>query len=157
MPILHMDVHVTQLKWQLAAKPPVCHNSAEHTGAGIRHAAQPCRAKLSFPLVRNSSSRMDSPCHALCLVLWLQASIPCARQGAGKTPYSRMADGRAVLRSSVREFIGSEALFHLGVPTTRALSLVGTGDRVMRDMFYKCGAFHRRQMLEKHAHMLRGS
>ena len=59
-------------------------------------------------------------------------------QGAGETPYSRMADGRAVMRSSVREFIASEAMHHLGIPTTRALSLVGTGDKVLRDMFYKC-------------------
>ncbi|KAK9822912.1 hypothetical protein WJX74_003732 [Apatococcus lobatus] len=57
-------------------------------------------------------------------------------KGAGKTPYSRMADGRAVLRSSIREFVGSEAMFHLGISTTRALSLVGTGQQVMRDMFY---------------------
>ena len=57
-------------------------------------------------------------------------------KGAGPTPYSRRADGRAVLRSSIREFLCSEAMFHLGVPTTRALSLVGTGDDVMRDMFY---------------------
>src|SRR4030095_13316136 len=48
-------------------------------------------------------------------------------KGAGKAPYSRTADGRAVLRSSLREFACSEAMFHLGVPTTRALSLVGTG------------------------------
>ena len=48
-----------------------------------------------------------------------------------------MADGRAVMRSSVREFIASEAMYHLGIPTTRALSLVGTGAQVMRDMFYK--------------------
>jgi len=57
-------------------------------------------------------------------------------KGAGPTPYSRTADGRAVLRSSVREFLCSEAMFHLGVPTTRALSLVLTGDDVVRDMFY---------------------
>ena len=57
-------------------------------------------------------------------------------KGAGPTPYSRGADGRAVLRSSVREYLCSEAMFHLGVPTTRALSLVLTGDEVMRDMFY---------------------
>jgi len=57
-------------------------------------------------------------------------------KGAGKTPYSRTADGRAVLRSSLREFACSEAMFHLGVPTTRALSLVSTGEPVMRDMFY---------------------
>jgi uncharacterized protein YdiU (UPF0061 family) len=57
-------------------------------------------------------------------------------KGAGATPYSRGADGRAVLRSSVREFLCSEAMHHLGVPTTRALSLVVTGDSVERDMFY---------------------
>ncbi len=57
-------------------------------------------------------------------------------KGPGPTPYSRGADGRAVLRSSVREFLCSEAMFHLGVPTTRALSLVVTGDSVMRDMLY---------------------
>ncbi|MBD2721017.1 protein adenylyltransferase SelO [Hymenobacter armeniacus] len=57
-------------------------------------------------------------------------------KGAGPTPYSRRADGRAVLRSSLREFLCSEAMHYLGVPTTRALSLVGTGDAVVRDMFY---------------------
>ena len=57
-------------------------------------------------------------------------------KGAGPTPYSRSADGRAVLRSSIREFLCSEAMHHLGIPTTRALSLVGTGEGVVRDMFY---------------------
>ncbi|MCB1748910.1 MAG: YdiU family protein [Gammaproteobacteria bacterium] len=57
-------------------------------------------------------------------------------KGAGPTPYSRGADGLAVLRSSVREFLCSEAMHHLGVPTTRALSLVLTGETVVRDMFY---------------------
>ncbi|MEO1524006.1 MAG: YdiU family protein [Planctomycetota bacterium] len=57
-------------------------------------------------------------------------------KGAGPTPYSRFADGLAVLRSSVREFLCSEAMHHLGVPTTRALSLVLTGESVTRDMFY---------------------
>ena len=57
-------------------------------------------------------------------------------KGAGATPYSRFADGRAVLRSSVREYLMSEAMFHLGVPTTRALSLVKTGENVTRDPLY---------------------
>ncbi|HET9954844.1 MAG TPA: YdiU family protein [Polyangiaceae bacterium] len=57
-------------------------------------------------------------------------------KGSGRTPYSRTGDGRAVMRSSIREFLASEAMFGLGVPTTRALSLVATGDRVLRDMFY---------------------
>ncbi|MDT8372140.1 MAG: YdiU family protein [Gammaproteobacteria bacterium] len=57
-------------------------------------------------------------------------------KGSGETPYSRSADGLAVLRSSVREFLCSEAMSHLGVATTRALSLVTTGEKVWRDMFY---------------------
>jgi len=57
-------------------------------------------------------------------------------KGAGPTPYSRSADGLAVLRSSVREFLCSEAMHHLGIPTTRALSLIVTGESVVRDMFY---------------------
>ena len=57
-------------------------------------------------------------------------------KGAGPTPYSRRADGLAVLRSSIREHLCSEAMFHLGVPTTRSLSLVSTGDEVVRDVMY---------------------
>jgi uncharacterized protein YdiU (UPF0061 family) len=57
-------------------------------------------------------------------------------KGVGRTPYSRTADGKAVLRSSVREFLASEAMHHLGVPTTRALALIDTGENVLRDMFY---------------------
>jgi uncharacterized protein YdiU (UPF0061 family) len=61
-------------------------------------------------------------------------------KGAGPTPYSRSADGRAVLRSSIREFLCSEAVHHLGIPTTRALSLVATGDAVVRDIMYNGNA-----------------
>jgi len=57
-------------------------------------------------------------------------------KGAGATPYSRNADGRAVLRSSIREYLMSEAMFHLGVSTTRALSLSKTGEDVIRDIQY---------------------
>jgi len=57
-------------------------------------------------------------------------------KGSGKTPYSRFGDGRAVLRSSVREFLCSEAMFWLGVPTSRAATLTVTDDGVPRDMFY---------------------
>lgn len=57
-------------------------------------------------------------------------------KGAGKTPYSRRGDGLAVLRSSIREYLCSEAMFHLGIPTTRALSLCLTGDEVVRDKLY---------------------
>ncbi|SEK50073.1 Uncharacterized conserved protein YdiU, UPF0061 family [Aquimarina amphilecti] len=61
-------------------------------------------------------------------------------KGAGETPYSRNADGLAVLRSSIREYLCSEAMYHLGVPTTRALSLAITGDHVLRDILYNGNA-----------------
>jgi uncharacterized protein YdiU (UPF0061 family) len=54
-------------------------------------------------------------------------------KGAGLTPYSRMGDGRAVLRSSVREFLGSEAMAALGIPTTRALVVTGSDQGVVRE------------------------
>ena len=57
-------------------------------------------------------------------------------KGAGETPYSRTADGLAVLRSSVREYLCAEAMFHLNVPTTRSLSLSLSGDDVLRDVLY---------------------
>ncbi|MBC5863131.1 protein adenylyltransferase SelO [Flavobacterium turcicum] len=57
-------------------------------------------------------------------------------KGAGPTPYSRNADGFAVLRSSIREYLCAEAMHHLGVPTTRSLSLMETGDPVLRDVLY---------------------
>lgn len=57
-------------------------------------------------------------------------------KGSGKTPYSRAGDGRAVLRSSVREFLASEAMHYLGVPTSRAVGLVVSEEPVWRDQFY---------------------
>lgn len=54
-------------------------------------------------------------------------------KGSGQTPYSRQGDGRAVLRSSIREYLCSEAMHALGIPTTRALCLVGSGDEVYRE------------------------
>lgn len=57
-------------------------------------------------------------------------------KGAGKTPYSRSADGRKVLRSSIREFLCSEAMHHLGIPTTRAGTIVTSDTMVSRDIFY---------------------
>lgn len=57
-------------------------------------------------------------------------------KGAGKTPYSRNADGLAVLRSSLREYLCAEAMHHLGVPTTRSLSILTSGDQVLRDIMY---------------------
>lgn len=57
-------------------------------------------------------------------------------KGSGPTPFSRRGDGFAVLRSSVREYLASEALHQLGIPTTRALSLGLSGEKVLRDKFY---------------------
>ncbi|KAM5171107.1 protein adenylyltransferase SelO, mitochondrial [Mantella aurantiaca] len=57
-------------------------------------------------------------------------------KGAGLTPYSRQADGRKVLRSSIREFLCSEAMYHLGTPTTRAASCVTSDSTVIRDIYY---------------------
>ena len=57
-------------------------------------------------------------------------------KGSGQTPYSRFADGKAVLRSSLREYLCSEAMHHLNIPTTRALSLMLSGENIVRDMFY---------------------
>jgi len=57
-------------------------------------------------------------------------------KGAGKTPFSRGSDGRKVLRSSIREFLCSEAMHHLGVPTTRAGTCITSDSRVVRDIFY---------------------
>jgi len=55
-------------------------------------------------------------------------------KGAGKTPYSRFGDGRAVMRSTIREYLCSEAMAALGVPTSRALAIVATGEMVKREM-----------------------
>jgi serine/tyrosine/threonine adenylyltransferase len=63
-------------------------------------------------------------------------------KGAGLTPYSRSADGRAVLRSSIREFLCSEAMYTLGVPTSRAASLITSNSRVARDKMYTGNVIH---------------
>ncbi|MFO1248195.1 MAG: YdiU family protein [Alphaproteobacteria bacterium] len=54
-------------------------------------------------------------------------------KGAGQTPYSRFADGRAVMRSTIREYLCSEALAALGIPTTRALAIIATNEQVIRE------------------------
>jgi uncharacterized protein YdiU (UPF0061 family) len=54
-------------------------------------------------------------------------------KGAGKTPYSRFGDGRAVMRSTIREYLASEALAGLRIPTSRALAIVATGETVLRE------------------------
>ncbi|MDO5509973.1 MAG: YdiU family protein [Weeksellaceae bacterium] len=71
-------------------------------------------------------------------------------KGAGATAYARRADGRAVLRSTIREYLMSEAMHHLGVPTSRALSISLTGENVVRDVMYDGNAAY-----EKGAMMIR--
>lgn len=65
-------------------------------------------------------------------------------KGAGLTPYSRQADGRKVLRSSIREFLCSEVMFFLGIPTTRAGSVVTSDSKVVRDVYYSGHPRHER-------------
>ncbi|WP_114753435.1 protein adenylyltransferase SelO [Flavobacterium glaciei] len=69
-------------------------------------------------------------------VLHNNESFTLQLKGAGPTPYSRNADGFAVLRSSIREYLCAEAMHYLGVPTTRSLSLMLSGDPVLRDVLY---------------------
>ncbi len=75
-------------------------------------------------------------------------SIEVQLKGAGKTPYSRFADGRAVLRSTIREYLAGEALFHLGIPSTRALAILSSETDVFREQVEKaavlvrCAATH---------------
>lgn len=58
-------------------------------------------------------------------------------KGAGPTPYSRHADGRAVLRSTIREYLASEALHNLGIPSSRALALITSNEAVVRERVEK--------------------
>lgn len=75
----------------------------------------------------------DGRAHLLGEVVGPQGNWELQLKGAGMTPYSRMGDGRAVLRSSVREYLASEAMHGLGIPTTRALALVVSDDPVRRE------------------------
>lgn len=75
----------------------------------------------------------DGRAHLLAELKGPEGNWELQLKGAGMTPYSRMGDGRAVLRSSVREYLASEAMHGLGIPTTRALSLVTAKNPVMRE------------------------
>ncbi len=75
----------------------------------------------------------DGRAHLLGEVIGPTGPWELQLKGAGMTPYSRMGDGRAVLRSSVREYLASEAMHGLGIPTTRALALVTADDPVFRE------------------------
>lgn len=75
----------------------------------------------------------DGRAHLLGEIVGPHGNWELQLKGAGMTPYSRMGDGRAVLRSSVREYLASEAMHGLGIPTTRALALVVSDDPVRRE------------------------
>lgn len=75
----------------------------------------------------------DGRAHLLGEVRGPEGAWELQLKGAGLTPYSRMGDGRAVLRSSVREYLASEAMHGLGIPTTRSLALVASEQTVMRE------------------------
>lgn len=64
-------------------------------------------------------------------------------KGSGQTPYSRNGDGRSALGPVIREYLMSEAMFHLGIPTTRALCAIESGDVVQRETLLKGGIFTR--------------
>ncbi len=75
----------------------------------------------------------DGRAHLLGEIRTAQGSLELQLKGSGRTPYSRMGDGRAVLRSSVREYLAAEAMAGLGIPTTRSLALVVSDDPVYRE------------------------
>lgn len=75
----------------------------------------------------------DGRAHLLGEVVTDAGNWELQLKGSGRTPYSRMGDGRAVLRSSVREYLAGEAMAGLGIPTTRALALVVSEDPVYRE------------------------
>ncbi|HWK62759.1 MAG TPA: YdiU family protein [Eoetvoesiella sp.] len=75
----------------------------------------------------------DGRAHLLGEVITPQGPMEIQLKGSGRTPYSRMGDGRAVVRSSVREYLASEAMAGLGIPTTRALAIVVGDDPVYRE------------------------
>lgn len=87
------------------------------------YASQPGgRPDAKMLLVKQDTS--NQPCYAL--------PFPMQLKGAGPTPYSRAGDGRKVLRSSIREFLVSEAMHGLGIPTTRAASVVTSDSKARR-------------------------
>src|SRR5690606_6065307 len=63
-----------------------------------------------------------------------QKLVDIQLKGAGQTPFSRRGDGKATLRSMLREYLMSEAMFHLGIPTSRSLAVVSTGEKVYREI-----------------------
>ena len=137
--------HVSLLAWseelanQLGIQKPANQNEIDILGGNfISSSMHPYAACYAGHQFGNWAGQLGDG-RAITLGEWETSSghsWELQLKGPGPTPYSRRADGRAVLRSSVREYLMSEAMHYLRVPTTRALSLVATGDEVIRDMFY---------------------
>lgn len=132
-----------ELAKELGIKKPVTQEEIDILGGNrVTESMYPYAACYAGHQFGNWAGQLGDG-RAITLGEWINQkgkSYELQLKGAGPTPYSRRADGRAVLRSSVREFLMSEAMHHLGIPTTRALSLVATGDPVLRDMFYNGNA-----------------
>jgi uncharacterized protein YdiU (UPF0061 family) len=123
-------------------KPSVQQEIDILAGNAIAENMQPYAARYGGHQFGNWAGQLGDG-RAITLGEWVAPNgkiLELQLKGGGPTAYSRRADGRAVLRSSVREYLMSEAMHYLGVPTTRALSLVSTGDQVLRDMFYNGNA-----------------
>ena len=84
----------------------------------------------------SSTSKSSDKLETACVDEKNDLRLELALKGSGKTPFSRSSDGRKVLRSSIREFLGSEALHFLGIPSTRSGSCVTSSSVVQRDPFY---------------------
>ena len=109
---------------------------ARHAAAGQRLQRPPVR-RLGRPAGRRPRAAAGRGRHA-------RRADGTAAQGRGRTPYSRMGDGRAVLRSSIREFLCSEAMHGLGIPTTRALCVTGSALPVRRETIETAAVRHAR-------------
>jgi serine/tyrosine/threonine adenylyltransferase len=103
-------------------------------GGGLPAGAQPCATVYSGHQFGHWAGQLgDGRAMLLGGVNTAQGSFELQLKGSGRTPYSRGADGMAVLRSSIREFLCSEAMAGLGIPTTRALALAASPQGVMRE------------------------
>ena len=104
-------------------------------GNRVPHDARPMAAVYSGHQFGVWAGQLgDGRAHLLGGVETPSGLLELQLKGAGKTPYSRMGDGRAVLRSSIREYLCSEAMHGLGIPTTRALAVTGSDRPVIREI-----------------------
>ncbi len=104
------------------------------TGNAVAHSALPLAAVYSGHQFGVWAGQLgDGRAILLGELKTLAGPLEVQLKGAGQTPYSRMGDGRAVLRSSIREFLCSEAMAGLGIPTTRALMVTGSDKGIMRE------------------------